>query len=34
MLTVLKRHYPELGPAPEAVDNAFKPWRATTAPKA
>ena len=27
MLTLLKRHYPELAPALEGVDNAFKPWR-------
>jgi hypothetical protein len=26
MLTVLKRHYPELVPALKDVDNAFKPW--------
>jgi hypothetical protein len=30
MLTVLKRHYPELAPALEGLDNAFKPWKATT----
>ena len=29
MLTVLKRHYPELAPALEGLDNAFKPWKAT-----
>jgi hypothetical protein len=28
MLTVIKRHYPELAPALEGVDNAFKPWKA------
>jgi heme peroxidase len=28
MLTVLKRHYPDLAPALQGVDNAFKPWRA------
>src|SRR5688572_11594807 len=28
MLTVLKRHHPELAPALEGVDNAFKPWKA------
>ena len=27
MLTVLKRHYPDLAPALQGVDNAFKPWR-------
>jgi hypothetical protein len=27
MLDVLKRHYPELRPALDGVDNAFKPWR-------
>ena len=27
MLTVLKRHYPDLAPALRGVDNAFKPWR-------
>ncbi len=26
MLTVLKRHHPELAPALTGVDNAFKPW--------
>ena len=30
MLTVLKRHYPELAPALAGLDNAFKPWKATT----
>jgi hypothetical protein len=30
MLDVLKRHYPDLRPALDGVDNAFKPWRATT----
>jgi hypothetical protein len=29
MLTVLKRHLPELAPALEGVDNAFKPWKAS-----
>jgi hypothetical protein len=29
MLDVLKRHHPELAPALEGVDNAFKPWKAT-----
>jgi hypothetical protein len=27
MLDVLKRHYPDLAPALQGVDNAFKPWR-------
>ena len=27
MLTLLKRHYPELKPALEKVTNAFQPWR-------
>jgi hypothetical protein len=31
MLTVLKRQYPELAPALEGLDNAFKPWRSTAA---
>jgi hypothetical protein len=31
MLTVLKRHHPELGPALKGVDNAFKPWHAAGA---
>jgi hypothetical protein len=30
MLTVLQRHYPELAPALQGVDNAFKPWTPTT----
>jgi hypothetical protein len=30
MLTVLKRHHPELVPALEGLDNAFKPWKAAT----
>jgi hypothetical protein len=29
MLTVLRRHLPELAPALQGVDNAFNPWRAT-----
>ena len=29
MIDVLKRHYPELAPALEGVDNAFAPWRRT-----
>jgi hypothetical protein len=27
MLTLLKRHYPDLAPALQGVDNAFTPWR-------
>jgi hypothetical protein len=27
MLTVLKRHFPQLGPALEGVKNAFQPWK-------
>jgi hypothetical protein len=27
MLTVLRRHHPELAPALVGIDNAFKPWR-------
>ena len=27
MLTLLKRHYPDLKPALEGVTNAFQPWR-------
>jgi hypothetical protein len=29
MLTVLQRHHPELAPALDGIDNAFKPWKAT-----
>ena len=32
MLTVLKRHYPQLAPALEGVTNAFAPWKAVTKP--
>jgi hypothetical protein len=31
MLTVLKRHYPDLAPALQGVNNAFQPWRNVTA---
>jgi hypothetical protein len=31
MLTVLKRHHPDLAPALRGVDNAFKPWRSVEA---
>jgi hypothetical protein len=30
MLTILKRHYPELKPALEGVTNAFQPWKSIT----
>ena len=32
MLDVLKRHYPQLAPALEGVENAFHPWKKITAP--
>jgi len=32
MLTVLRRHFPQLAPALSGVDNAFKPWKTTTGP--
>ncbi len=32
MLTVLKRHYPQLAPALAGVDNAFKPWTRVEGP--
>lgn len=32
MLTVLRRHYPQLSPALEGVTNAFQPWKKTTRP--
>jgi hypothetical protein len=32
MLTVLRRHYPQLAPALSGVSNAFQPWKKTTAP--
>jgi hypothetical protein len=32
MLTVLRRHYPQLAPALAGVANAFQPWTKTTAP--
>ena len=31
MALVLLRHYPQLRPALRHVDNAFKPWRTTSA---
>jgi hypothetical protein len=33
MLSVLKRHYPQLAPALAGVDNAFHPWKPITAPE-
>ena len=30
MLTVLKRHFPQLAPALEGVKNAFQPWKPIT----
>ena len=32
MLTVLLRHFPQLAPALDGVDNAFQPWKVTTGP--
>jgi hypothetical protein len=32
MLTVLRRHYPQLSPALEGVTNAFAPWKKITRP--
>jgi hypothetical protein len=32
MLTVLKRHFPQLSPALEGVTNAFAPWKKITGP--
>jgi hypothetical protein len=32
MLSVLKRHYPQLGPALEGVENAFHPWKPSAPP--
>ena len=32
MLTVLKRHFPQLAPALEGVTNAFAPWKPIAAP--
>ncbi len=32
MLTVLRRHYPQLAPALSGVENAFEPWKATKGP--
>ena len=32
MLSVLRRHYPQLGPALSGVKNAFHPWKASKGP--
>ena len=32
MLTVLRRHYPQLAPSLEGVENAFNPWKPVTGP--
>jgi hypothetical protein len=32
MLTVLRRHYPQLAPSLEGVENAFNPWKPVTDP--
>jgi hypothetical protein len=32
MVTVLKRHFPQLAPALSGVENAFEPWKATKGP--
>jgi hypothetical protein len=32
MLSVLRRHHPQLGPALSGVQNAFHPWKKTTTP--
>jgi Animal haem peroxidase len=32
MVTVLKRHFPQLAPALSGVENAFAPWKATKGP--
>jgi hypothetical protein len=32
MLSVLRRHHPQFGPALSGVQNAFHPWKKTTAP--
>jgi hypothetical protein len=34
MLSVLRRHYPQLGPALSGVTNAFAPWKKVTGPTA
>jgi hypothetical protein len=32
MLHILRRHYPQLSPALEGVENAFAPWKTIEAP--
>ena len=32
MLTILRRHYPQLAPALEGVTNAFQPWKPIAGP--
>jgi hypothetical protein len=32
MLTVLRRHFPQLAPALDGVKNAFQPWKPVAAP--
>ena len=32
MLHVLQRHYPQLAPALEGVNNAFAPWKQVDGP--
>lgn len=32
MLTILRRHYPQLAPALDGVTNAFAPWKTVTGP--
>jgi len=32
MLSVLRRHYPQLAPALSGVANAFEPWKTITGP--
>lgn len=34
MMTVLRRHYPQLAPALDGVGNAFHPWKTTEGPAA
>jgi hypothetical protein len=34
MLTVLRRHFPQLAPALEGVKNAFQPWKPVAAAQA
>jgi hypothetical protein len=34
MLSVLRRHFPQLAPALAGVENAFQPWKVTQGPPA